>query len=327
MKEKKKSVQEIEKGRRIRGLAWIRKDRPKGKRRDRSFSLINPQDEVAKLSIRVIMILLSSVVYAFYFKAFLTPNGILPAGFAGTTRLIQEFGKEFFGLDIPYSLPYIGLNLPFALLCYKFVGKKFVGLSLLQVVATSFIIDLLPAMQVTDDLVLVVVISAALNGLAMGLALKANASAGGTDFIATYVSNKTGKPFWNEIFIFNLCQLLLAGLFFGWRPALYSIIFQFLSTQAINKVHERYKRFTLMFVTDSVEPYATDLMKLTQHGVTSVKGVGEYSGKERVLLYMVVSKSDMPMINKYLAEHGKGVFMNVMDSHDLTGRFYLKPLD
>lgn len=82
-----------------------------------------------------------------------------------------------------------------------------------------------------------------------------------------------------------------------------------------------------MFVTDSVEPYATDLMKLTQHGVTSVKGVGEYSGEERVLLYMVVSKSDMPLINQYLAEHGQGVFMNVMDSHDLTGRFYLKPLD
>ena len=40
------------------------------------------------------------------------------------------------------------------------------------------------------------------------LALKGNASTGGTDFIALYVSNKTGKSIWNYVFMGNVCILV-----------------------------------------------------------------------------------------------------------------------
>ena len=35
------------------------------------------------------------------------------------------------------------------------------------------------------------------------IALKGNASSGGTDFIALYVSNKTGRSIWGQVFIGN----------------------------------------------------------------------------------------------------------------------------
>ena len=44
-------------------------------------------------------------------------------------------------------------------------------------------------------------------------------------------------------------MLCVAGILFGWEAALYSIIFQFVSTQVINFVHQNYARATLHIIT------------------------------------------------------------------------------
>ena len=49
----------------------------------------------------------------------------------------------------------------------------------------------------------------------------------------------------------NACVLTIAGVLFGWDKALYSIIFQFASTQMIHMLHTAYKeKKTLFIVTD-----------------------------------------------------------------------------
>ena len=71
-------------------------------------------------------------------------------------------------------------------------------------------------------------------GGAIVTALKGNASTAGTDFIALYVSNRTGKAIWQYVFLFNSCMLCIFGYMFGWEYAGYSIMFQFISTQTID---------------------------------------------------------------------------------------------
>ena len=45
----------------------------------------------------------------------------------------------------------------------------------------------------------------------------------------------------NYILCGNAAILTVAGLLFGWDRALYSIIFQFTSSQVIQVLHQRYK--------------------------------------------------------------------------------------
>ena len=85
------------------------------------------------------------------------------------------------------------------------------------------------------------------------LALKGNASTGGTDFIALYVSNKTGKSIWSYVFMFNACILCIFGYLFGWLYAGYSILFQFISTKTVETFHHRYERLTLQITTQKAE--------------------------------------------------------------------------
>ena len=104
-----------------------------------------------------------------------------------------------------------------------------------------------------DDLTLNVIFGGVLYGLSVVLALKGNASTGGTDFIALYVSNKTGKSIWNYVFMGNVCILVIFGYMFGWKYAGYSILFQFISTKMISTFHHRYDRVTLQITTEKAE--------------------------------------------------------------------------
>ena len=61
-----------------------------------------------------------------------------------------------------------------------------------------------------------VVFGGFLYGLSIAIALRGNASTGGTDFIALYVSNKTGRSIWEYVFAGNCVILCIFGYMFGW---------------------------------------------------------------------------------------------------------------
>lgn len=54
---------------------------------------------------------------------------------------------------------------------------------------------------------------------------------------------------WNYIFMGNVVMLAVSGALFGWDKALYSILFQFASTQVIKLLDPSGRRATLFIVT------------------------------------------------------------------------------
>ena len=66
-----------------------------------------------------------------------------------------------------------------------------------------------------------------------------NATTGGTDFIAIYLSDKKGVDSFNIVLGLNAVILAAAGILFGWDKALYSIIFQYASTQVLHVLYKK----------------------------------------------------------------------------------------
>ena len=100
-------------------------------------------------------------------------------------------------------------------------------------VLSSVMTDLIPKIAITYDVLLICIFGGIINGAAVSICLFVGASAGGTDFISIYFSEKRGIDTWNFIFMANICILITAGVLFGFDRALYSIIFQFCTTQLI----------------------------------------------------------------------------------------------
>ena len=254
------------------------------------------------------------------------PSELLSSGFTGVS-ILMNYIAEMFGFQFDVSLGIIILNVPVALICMKSISKKFTILSSLQFLTTSFLLKVVEFNPIFDDVMLICLIGGTCYGFAVLLALKGNASTGGTDFIALYVSNKINKSIWSYVFLFNCTMLCIFGFMKGWEYAGYSILFQFISTKTIETFHHRYDRLTLQITTNNPEEVIKAYTNEYKHGVTVTPGYGGYSHKEFYLLSTVVSSYEVRDIVNIVREHDPHAIINVLKTENFYGGFKPKPID
>lgn len=277
--------------------------------------------------ISILCVIVGSFLCAVNINTFIGAGGLFPGGFTGLTVFIQRYFDSYMGIQVSYSLVNYALNIIPAYIGFKTVGKKFTMYSILVIVLTGIFVEVLPTINITEDILLISVFGGILQGVALGIALKGNASGGGTDFIAMWISKKTNQPAWNYILAMNAVMLVAAGYMFGWDKALYSIIFQFCSTQIITMVHKRYKRMTVFIVTSNPDIVVEEIQNSTHHGVTRLEGIGTYYGRPRTLLYTVVEESNVKGLVTRIREIDTTSFVNVTKSETIEGKFYQTPIE
>lgn len=275
----------------------------------------------------IICVIIAALIMSINIKTFVRAGGLLPGGFTGLSLLIQRIGSEFFLLEIPYSFINILLNALPAYIGFKTIGKRFTIYSVMMIILNSVLVDFIPTIPVTSDPLLVAVFGGILNGVAISIALRGNASSGGTDFISVYLSEKFNMNSWNIVLGLNVCILLASGMLFGFEAALYSIIFQFVSTQIIERLHQRNQQITLMIISEFADSLAQELLEFTHHGVTRFEGTGCYKGENRSMLYMVIGADEVKDVTDFIRQRDPKAFINIMKSIGIKGNFYKEPIN
>ena len=242
--------------------------------------------------ISIIMIIASSLLQVYVINVFMDPCNLLSSGFTGVAILLNKI-SNLFGFNFSTSLGILALNIPAALLAYKSVSHRFTLLSCIQFILTSVFLQFLDFSPLFDDLTLNVLFGGFLYGMSVVLALRANGSTGGTDFIALYVSNKIHKSIWDYVFIFNCSMLIIFGYLFGWEHAGYSIIFQLISTRTISNFYQRYEQITIEITTNDPEVITEAFMNNFHHGMSVITAYGGYSKKRFYLCKTVVSSYEV----------------------------------
>jgi len=280
---------------------------------------------------RLFLVIFSGVLMSFNIRTFVHAGGLLPGGFTGMSLLIQEICLRFGNFKLPFSAPFYILNAVPAAICFKFIGKKFTLLSLLAIVITGFLTDWMPPMFIEliqlHDTLLSAVFGGVINALSIALCLYADATSGGTDFIAIFISERYRRDAWNYIFIGNCVILAVAGSLFGLDKALYSIIFQFTTTMTLGSLYRNYQQRTLLIITNKPELIYSVIYEKTHHGATCFEGFGSYEKKSKTLLYSVVTASQIKTLIPAIKQIDEEAFINVVKTDLLNGRFYQKPFD
>ena len=274
---------------------------------------------------RLLVICLAAVLMAINIKSFVRTGGLYPGGANGLTLLLQRICQLLFHFEIPFTLVNLLLNAFPVYLGFRYIGKKFTLFSLLMIMLTNVLTDLLPAVPITYDTLLISIFGGLINGACISLCLAMNATSGGTDFIAIYMSEKKGIDSWNMIFGLNAVILVAAGLLFGWDKALYSIIFQFTSTQVLHMTYKRYQQQTLFVVTNRPDMVAEVISHLSHHGATVIDAEGSYEHKDRKIVYSVVSSEESKSVIHAVKTADPSAFINVVKTQQVSGRFYQKP--
>ena len=210
---------------------------------------------------------------------------------------------------------------------FKFIGKKFTLYSILTIFLSSIFVDILPTYVFTDDVLLISVFGGLLNGFAISLCLNVGTTTGGTDFISIYMSQQKGIDAWNYILLGNVIMLIIAGAMFGWSIALYSIIYQFCSTQVIQMLYKRYKKETLFIISDKSDEIYKLIRETTNHDATLFQGIGCYEEKEKTLIYSVINTEAKRQLIPLIRSVDPHAFINIVKTEGLSGRFHDIPND
>ena len=294
--------------------------------------LIKDKDErISKLKghmgVRACVIAAASCIMALNINTFVHTGGLLPGGATGLTLLIQEIFAKFFNIAVPYTLINVLINSIPIYIGFRYIGRRFTLLSCGFILLTSLLTDLLPAFEITQDILLISVFGGLINGTAISICLLMDATSGGTDFVAIYLSERRGIDSFNIILALNAGIILAAGLLFGWDKALYSIIFQFTSTGTIHVLYRKYQQVTLFIVTNKPDDICREISKISHHGATIFHAEGSYNHNERSVVYSVVSGAESGRVVSQVRETDPVAFINVIKTDRVFGQFYRRPTD
>jgi uncharacterized membrane-anchored protein YitT (DUF2179 family) len=285
---------------------------------------------------RLFFVLAGAVLMAFNITTFVHAGGLLPGGVTGLTLLIQEIASRYGNIRLPFSIVNYALNAVPAIICFRYIGKRFTLYSCLMILVCGFLTDWLPSARIAPmfsaflqlhDTLLSAVFGGILNALAISCCLWVGATSGGTDFIAIFISEKFRKDAWNYIFAGNCAILAVAAYLFNLNTALYSIIFQFATTMALSALYRGYQQRTLLIITGKPDEVYAIIRDKAHHAATSFQGLGNYEKTGRTMLYSVVSANEVADLVREIRAIDRQAFINVLKTEQVNGAFYLRPRD
>ncbi len=277
--------------------------------------------------IRLVVVLFAAFLMAMNIQTFINAGGLYPGGAQGLTIIIIRVAAKYLNVTIPYTPVSLILNAIPIYIGFRYIGKKFTLFSLIMVIANGVFVDMLPLYSVTEDPLLIAVFGGIINAVAITMCLNVDATSGGTDFISIFLSQKKGIDAFPIILVGNVVLLTIAGILFGWDKALYSMIFQYVSTQALHVLYRTYQQTTLFIITDVPEEICKLIYQQSGHGATLIDGEGSFGHSNKKIVYSIVSAADTRKLIPLIKEIDPHAFVNSIKTEEVMGNFYMRPRD
>lgn len=153
-------------------------------------------------------------------KGFLLSSRFIDGGVTGISMLLADV------VGLPLSLWLLIVNLPFIVVGFFQIGRKFAIKSALAIAGLAVCLLTIPYPDVTPDKLLTAVFGGFFIGAGIGLAIRGGAVLDGTEIAALLVSRSSHLlKVGDVILILNIFIFLAAARFLGIEPAL-SLVLQ-----------------------------------------------------------------------------------------------------
>ena len=273
------------------------------------------------------LIALASLLQAISLRLFFIPAHLASGGVSGIAQLINHFTGWPIGLMI-----LIG-NIPLFALGWRFLGgKKFAMRTAFAIVVYSMLTDLIPRLHIfpevglTNDIVLNSLYGALIGGIGYGLVYRARGTSGGSDILARILNDWRGISMSQSYLAVDSLVILAAGFIFGWPKALYSLITLYVSGIVAETTLEGGGTVrTAMIVTSEADQVSNRVMEDLLRGVTVLEGTGAYTGANRPVLYVVITRAEVATLKAIVHEIDPLAFMVIGVAHEALGEGF-KPL-
>ena len=298
-------------------------------------------------------IVLGCLIMAVGYSYFVSPYNIVPGGVYGMGIVLHnvfpsiQVGTFGYMIDVPL--------LASAIIVF---GRQFGGRTLFAACLTPGLINLLSwiafpnqealealdpkqlfggVIDLSNDLMLASLLGAVLIGLGVGLVLRNLATTGGTDIIAMYLQKIAKMKFSTGILLADSCVVLSGLLVIGfgvgsgadreaveggsWLLSFYSLITIYVSSRVLAYVIDGASYDKLLFIIS--ENHHAELRDFIIEDMdrsgTYIKGKGMYTDQDREMIFVVVSRKEVHLVQNKVREIDPKAFMVVTDAYETFG--------
>lgn len=257
-------------------------------------------------------------LFALGFNLFLTPNELNAGGVSGLAMI----WVHLLGFGSVGTVTML-MNLPLFAIGGLKIGKKFFWGSLVGMIASSVLIDLLALLPTPAlDPLLSGLYGGLTCGVGLGIVFSTGASTGGSDIVVRLLKMKyQNVPIGTINICFDLTVAVLTGLVFrDFSRALYSGVATFVTGQVIDAVVYRfdYSKVALI-ISKKHDLIAREIGDKLDRGATFLNGQGAYSGQDTKVVLTVVKKQQVAELKRLVVELDPDAFIVVQEAHQVLG--------
>jgi uncharacterized membrane-anchored protein YitT (DUF2179 family) len=280
------------------------------------------------------LIVLGNLSYSAGVNLMINPIHLYSGGFTGIAPLIRTFLLDFLHMPQIGGVDYMGLiyfllNVPFFIMAYRVMGRKFCLTTLVSIAMASAFLAIIPvpATPIVDDRILASLVGGLGSGFGAGLVLRAGSSQGGQDLIGVCLA-KTHPDFKVGAIgiVISVCIYTICLFLYDIQTVLYSIIFAVMTGIFIDKVHIQNIKIECMIFTKR-EGLANAIMTELNRGVTTWEGVGAYTGEGSHVLVTVISKYEEAHLRAIIDRIDPNAFVIITDHARVAGNFQKRFVD
>ena len=266
------------------------------------------------------LIAVGAFIMAAGFVLFITPYKIVPGGVYGVSIVLHHL----FGT--PVGLIALCFDIPLTILGIKILGPRFGIKTVVGFVLTAGFVDLLTFLWgnqplVENDALLSSIFGGVMIGLGLGMIFKAKATSGGSDIIAMIVAKYTKLPLGQLMIVVDSAIVVVGVLAFqDWKIPLYSLIVIFITGRVVDVVLQgiSYDK-TLFIISEKPKELRDKIVNDLNRGGTFIQGKGMYNGNERTIIYTVVNRRELAMLQDFIHRTDPAAFMTVINANEILG--------
>ena len=257
--------------------------------------------------------------------------GMVTGGFSGVAIIVKEWTESLVPGGIPLWITNMALNIPLFFLGMRIGGFQFVKKALVGESCLSFWLAVLPGCipdfnLAGNDLLLAAVYGGVIQGVGIGLVFLGQGTTGGTDMMAALIQRKLKHYSIAQIMQFIDGLVVVVGMYvFGVYKALYAIIAVYLVTKVTDGMIEGLKFSKGAYIiTEKADQVSHMIINEMDRGVTGLKGVGMYSGQDKLMLFCVVNKKEIVTLKEKVDMIDPDAFVIVCDVREVHGEGFIE---
>lgn len=273
---------------------------------------------IKQITLDLIYNIAGSILYAAGLYTFAGNGGFAPGGVSGLALIMNHLW------GLPVGTVTLLLNIPLILISYKTVGKRLLIKSGVTMVISTIVLDLIFPLfpMYSGSRMMAALCSGVFLGAGMALFYIRGSSSGGIDFLALTIKKKKPHMTIGVItMLIDLAVILLGWPVFGDVDAvLYGVLATFVSTVVIDKILYGVGAGTLaVIITGNGKAVAERIGERAARGVTSLRAVGAYTGKDREVLLCACSKAEAYLVKEAVQEADEKAFFMFTEISEVYG--------